>query len=77
MSTLLKIILFPVIKIALFSISLKFASVVIEPLSNNKVSDFLFSISKNITILISVIISVGAMFLITIMFIILSFNIGV
>lgn len=73
----LKIILFPVIKIALFSISLKFASAVIEPLSNNKVSDFLFSISKNITILISVIISVGAMFLITIMFIILSFNIGV
>ena len=72
----LKVILVPIIKILVLTISLRVSAAVIEPLSENKISDFLFKISKNVMMFIAIVLAISFMFIISIMFIILSCNIG-
>lgn len=59
-------ILSPLLDIIIFSLMLKLVSAVLQPLGNNKTSNFLSSTSKSITMLSSAIIAIGFMYLISI-----------
>lgn len=74
---LLSIIIYPVVKIIILSFMLKITAAVVEPLSNNKISDFIYKISTALNMFIGVIVGMFAMFSITIMLCIISFNVGV
>ncbi len=56
-------ILSPIIEIALFSLVLKLISAVLQPMGNNKISNFLSSTSKSVTMLSTSIIAIGFMYL--------------
>ncbi len=59
-------ILSPLLEIVVFSLMLKLVSAILQPMNNNKTSNFLMSISKSITMLSSAIIAIGFMYLISI-----------
>lgn len=59
-------ILSPLLEIVVFSLMLKLVSAVLQPLGNNKTSNFLSATSKSITMLSSAIIAIGFMYLISI-----------
>lgn len=59
-------ILNPLLEIIIFSLMLKLVSAVLQPMGNNKASNFLSSCSKSITMLSSAIIAIGFMYLISI-----------
>lgn len=56
-------ILSPIISIVLFSLLLKLTASVLEPLSDGRIANFLFGVSKNMTMLIAIIIGFSFMFL--------------
>lgn len=56
-------ILSPIISIVLFSLLLKLTASVLEPLSDGRIANFLFGVSKNMTMLIVIIIGFSFMFL--------------
>lgn len=56
-------ILTPIISIVLFSLLLKLTASVLEPLSDGRIANFLFGVSKNLTMLIVIIIGFSFMFL--------------
>lgn len=74
---ILSVIALPTIKIAVLSLGLKLASGIIEPICDNKFSKMLHSISTNLTLLIVSLVGVGFMFLLTVMLVIYTFNVGV
>ena len=55
-------ILSPILEIVVFSLMLKAVSAVLQPLNNNRITDFLHATSKNITMLSTCIIVVGFMY---------------
>ena len=55
-------ILSPILEIVVFSLMLKAVSAVLQPLNNNRITDFLHTTSKNITMLSTCIIVVGFMY---------------
>lgn len=59
-------ILSPLLEIVVFSLLLKLVSAILQPMGNNKTSNFLMSTSKSITMLSTCIIAVGFMYLISI-----------
>lgn len=59
-------ILSPLIDIIILSLMLKLVSAVLQPMGNSKISDFLSSTSKSVTMLSSCIIVIGFMYLISI-----------
>lgn len=59
-------IISPLIEIVVFSLLLKLVSAILQPMGNNKTSNFLMSTSKSITMLSSCIIAVGFMYLISV-----------
>ena len=59
-------ILSPLIEIVVFSLMLKLVSAVLQPLGNNKTSNFLSNTSKSIIMLSSSLIAVGFMYLISV-----------
>lgn len=59
-------ILSPLLEIVVFSLLLKLVSAILQPMGNNKTSNFLMSTSKSITMLSSCIIAVGFMYLISV-----------
>ena len=59
-------ILSPLLEIVVFSLLLKLASAILQPMGNNKTSNFLMSTSKSITMLSTCIIAVGFMYLISV-----------
>ena len=59
-------ILSPIIEIVIFSLMLKLVSAILQPMGNNKTSNFLSSTSKSVTMLSSCIIAIGFMYLISI-----------
>ena len=59
-------IISPLLEIAVFSLLLKLVSAILQPLGNNKTSNFLMGCSKAVTILSTCIIAVGFMYLISI-----------
>lgn len=59
-------IISPLLEIVVFSLMLKLISAVLQPLGNSKISNFLSSTSKSITMLSSTVIAIGFMYLISI-----------
>ena len=55
-------ILSPILEIVVFSLMLKAVSAVLQPLNNNRITNFMHSTSKNITMLSTCIIAVGFMY---------------
>lgn len=60
------IVISPIIQIVVFSLVLKLAAAILEPLTDNRISDFIFSISKTLTFLVVLILGVAFMYLITV-----------
>lgn len=67
-------IISPIIEIAIFSLMLKLISAVIQPMGNNKVSNFLSATSKSITMFSTAIIAIGFMYLLSVGFIMTTSN---
>lgn len=68
-------IILPLVKIIVFMLGLKLVSAIVEPLSNNGLSNFLYGSSKCLNMLLACIISVGFMYVITIGLLMCSSNI--
>lgn len=60
------IIISPIVQIIVFSLTLKLAAAILEPLTDNKISDFIYSIAKTLTFLVILILGVAFMYLITV-----------
>ncbi len=73
----LGIIALPTLKIVTLSLALKLASGIIEPLCDKKFSKMLQSMSSNLTLLIVSLLGVAFMFLLTVMLVIYTFNVGI
>ncbi len=58
-------IISPLVEIIVFSLMLKLVSAILQPMSDNKTSNFLMSSSKSITMLSSSIIAIGFMYLVS------------
>ena len=63
---LISSIISPLLEIVVFSLLLKLVSAILQPMGNNKTSNFLMSTSKSITMLSSCIIAIGFMYLISV-----------
>ena len=59
-------IISPLLEIVVFSLLLKLVSAILQPMGNNKTSNFIMSTSKSITMLSSCIIAIGFMYLISV-----------
>lgn len=59
-------ILSPILEIVVFSLMLKAVSAILQPLNNNRITNFLHTTSKNITMLSTCIIIVGFMYFLTV-----------
>ena len=68
-------IISPLIEIVVFSLLLKLVSAILQPMGNNKTSNFLMSTSKSITMLSSCIIEVGFMYLISVGLVMMTSNV--
>ena len=58
-------IISPIIQIIVFSLVLKLASAILQPLTDSRISDFIYSIGKTLSLLVTMIIGVAFMYLIT------------
>ena len=63
---LFSVVFLPVIQIAIVGLLLKLTSAILEPVCDKEVSDFLFSISKSLNMLIVCLVAIGFMFLISV-----------
>lgn len=70
------IILAPVIKIVVLTLLMKVTAGVVEPMSDNRISGLLYLTSKNLSILISVVLGLSFLVFIILMLIIYTFNLG-
>lgn len=59
-------IISPIVKIIVFILVLKLAAAILEPLTDPRISDFIYSVSKSLTMLIVMILGVAFMYLITV-----------
>lgn len=59
-------IISPILEIAIFSLVMKLVSAILQPMGNTKISNFLSSTSKSVTMLSTSIIAIGFMYLISI-----------
>lgn len=73
---ILALVLMPIIKIIILSLGLKLAAGLVEPFADSRFSGLLEDTSKNLSILLTCIIGVAFMFLIVIMMIIFTCNLG-
>lgn len=74
---ILALVLMPIIKILILSLGLKLAAGLVEPFADSRFSGLLEDTSKNLSILLTCILGVAFMFLIIIMMIIFTCNLGV
>ena len=63
---IISVILSPILEIVVFSLLLKLVSAILQPIGNTKISNFLTSSSKTVTMLSTCLIAVGFMYLISI-----------
>lgn len=63
---MLTIIISPIIQIIVFSLILKLAAAILEPLTDSRISEFIYSIAKTLTLLVVLILGVAFMYLITV-----------
>ncbi|MEG1608807.1 MAG: stage III sporulation protein AE, partial [Clostridia bacterium] len=66
----------PIVEIVLFSLGLKLVSGIVEPICDTRFSKMLYSISKNLNLLVATLICVGFMFLATVFLLLCCFNLG-
>lgn len=59
-------IISPVVKIVVFILVLKLAAAILEPLTDPRISDFIYTVSKSLSMLIVMILGVAFMYLITV-----------
>ena len=59
-------IISPIVKIVVFILVLKLAAAILEPLTDPRISDFIYSVSKSLSMLIVMILGVAFMYLITV-----------
>lgn len=74
---LLITILLPICKLIVLIFGLKIAAAIVEPISSNDLSTMLYDLSRALPILISCILGVAFMFLLIVMILICSCNVGV
>ena len=74
---MLSIILSPVIKILVFSLGLKLVAGIIEPIGNKRMSEIVYAISKNLTLLVIAMLGMAFMFFIMMILILLTCNAGI
>lgn len=74
---LLSIALVPIMKIICFTLALKLTAGIIEPIGDKRMSDIVYGISKNMTLLVIALVGVCFMFFIMLMLIIYTCNLGV
>ena len=74
---LLGIIILPLMQVIMFSLCLKITSAIIEPVSGKRISNFLYDLSKNFTIVIAAVLGIAFLFFIMVMLIIYTCNFGV
>ena len=68
------LIIGPIVKILVLSLSLKLTSAILEPLTDNRISNFLYGIAKSLTLLIVCILGIAFMYIITVGLIMLTLN---
>ncbi len=71
---IIAVVAFPVLKIALLGLGLKLTAGIAEPAGNTRITDFLASVSKNLSMLTAAILSVAFMFFLSLMMLIVSSN---
>ncbi|MFA5449989.1 MAG: stage III sporulation protein AE [Clostridia bacterium] len=71
------VILAPVIKIAVLTLMLRLTAGIIEPIADSRISNLLYSVSKNLSILISIVLGMAFLVFGLLMLIIYTFNPGV
>lgn len=59
-------IISPIVKIVVFILVLKLAAAILEPLTDPRISDFIYTVSKSLSMLIVMILGVAFMYLITV-----------
>ncbi|MDD4110139.1 MAG: stage III sporulation protein AE [Clostridia bacterium] len=59
-------IISPIIQVVVFSLVLKLAAAILEPLTDNRISEFIYSIAKTLTLLVVMILGVAFMYIITV-----------
>lgn len=57
-------VLAPILNIVIFGLFLKLTAAILEPLTDGRISNFLFGVSKNLTMLVAILIGVSFMFVI-------------
>lgn len=72
---LLSTIIIPFFKIVILGLGLKLVSAIIEPITDKKISNFIFGISKSTNYLVAIILSVSFMYLITIALVMCTSNV--
>jgi uncharacterized membrane protein len=73
---MLFVVLAPVITIFIFSLLLKLTAGIIEPICDKRLSEMVYSVSKNITTLAVAILGVAFMFFVMTLLIMLTGNFG-
>lgn len=71
------IVLFPLVKVVVFSLTIKLTAAICEPLGDTRTSNLLFSVSKNMNLLVTALAGVAFMFFLLLMLLISSCNMGV
>ncbi len=72
---LLGTIISPVMKVLIFSLSLKLIAGIVEPLSEKRISNFIYGVSKSLSMLIACIVGMGFMYLISVGLVMCSVNV--
>ena len=72
---LLGVVLAPIAKILIFSLAMKLAAAITQPIGDERISNFLTSINKSFSMLLAIIIAVSFMYFLTIGLVIVSGNI--
>lgn len=73
---LVGIVVFPLLKVMAFSLTLRFVSAIVEPIGDERVAKLLHSLASNINLLITALAGVGFLFFIMTMLMTLSCNMG-
>ena len=74
---MMSIVLAPVLKILVFSLGLKLVAGIIEPIGNKRMSEIIYSISKNLTLLVVAMLGMAFMFFIMMILILITCNAGI
>ena len=74
---MISIVLAPVINITIFLLGLRLISGIIEPIGDSRMSEILYAISENLTLLIAAILGMAFMFFLMIGLVIMTCNMGV